>query len=345
MPKPMNVPMPPAAAMPATPCLRAVVVLAAPLAVLLVGLPASAVHAQQKYPTRAIRLVLPFPPGGSTDIVARVVTQRLAETWGQPVLVDNRPGAAGNLAAEIVARAAPDGYTLFQVNVAHAIAASLFPKLGYSLERDFVAVTQLASTPYALVAHPGVPAKSVRDLVALARARPGVLNYASAGNGSATHLSGELIRALGRVDLLHVPYKGSGPAVAALMSGEVDVYFLAVPAAAPLVKAGRLRVLGVSGAKRSSMMPEVPTMAEGGLAGFDTSTWHGVMAPAATPREVVAQLAGELVRILAAPDIRGKLESQGLEPVGDSQAQFAAFIRSEIAKWEKLVRASGAKPE
>lgn len=301
--------------------------------------------AQQKYPSRPLRLVLPFPPGGSTDIVARVVTQRLAESWGQPVLIDNRPGAAGNLAAELVARAAPDGYTLFQVNVAHAIAASLFPKLGYILMSDFVAVTQLASTPYALVAHPGVPAKSVRDLLALARARPGVLNYASAGNGSATHLSGELVRALGRVDLVHIPYKGSGPAVAALMSGEVDVYFLAVPAAAPMVKSGRLRVLGVSGAKRSSMMPEVPTMAEGGLPGFDTSTWHGVMAPAATPREVVAQLSGELVRILAQADIRGKLLAQGLEPVGDSQDQFAAFIRAEVSKWEKVVRASGAKPE
>lgn len=308
------------------------------------GVPGVA-SAQQKYPSRPIRLVLPFPPGGSTDIVARVVTQRLAENWGQPVLVDNRPGAAGNLAAEFVARAAPDGHTLFQVNVAHAIAASLFPKLGYNLGSEFVAVTQLASTPFALVAHPGVPAKSLRDLLALARAKPGLLNYASAGNGSATHLSGELIKALGRVDLLHVPYKGSGPAVMALMSGEVDVYFLAVPAAAPMVNAGRLRVIGVSGAKRSSMMPDVPTMAEGGLPGFDTSTWHGVMAPAATPREVVAQLAAELVRILAQPDIRGKLVAQGLEPVGDSQEQFAAFIRAEIAKWEKLVRASGAKPE
>lgn len=301
--------------------------------------------AQQKYPSRPIRLVLPFPPGGSTDIVARVVTQRLSENWGQPVLIDNRPGAAGNLAAELVARAAPDGYTLFQVNVAHAIAASLFPKLGYSLTGDFAAVTQLASTPYALVAHPRVPARSVRDLLALARARPGVLNYASAGNGSATHLSGELMKVLGRVDLLHVPYKGSGPAVAALLSGEVDVYFLAVPAAAPMVKAGRLKVLGVSSAVRSSMMPEVPTLAEGGLPGFDTGTWHGVMAPAATPRETVAQLTGELVRILAQPDIRGKLVAQGLEPVGDSQEQFSAFIRAEIAKWEKLVRASGAKPE
>jgi len=302
-------------------------------------------QAQQKYPSRAIRLVLPFPPGGSTDIVARVVTQRLSENWGQPVLIDNRPGASGNVAAELVARAAPDGYTLFQVNVANAIAASLFPKLGYSLTGDFVAITQLATTPYALLAHPGVPAKTVRELLALARARPGQLNYASAGPGSATHLSGELINALAGVNMVHIPYKGTGPALTALLSGEVDLYFATVPSAVPMVKAGKLRVLAVSSAKRASLMPEVPTMAEGGLKGFDTGTWHGVLAPVATPREIVGALASELVRVLNQPDIRDRLITQGLEPVADTPEQFAAFIRAEIVKWEKLVRASGARPD
>jgi len=306
---------------------------------------AAVVHAQQKYPQRPIRLVLPFPPGGSTDIVARVVGQRLSESWGQPVLVDNRPGASGNLAAELVARAAPDGYTLLQANVAHAIAVSLFAKLPYNLTGDFVAVTRLATTPYALLAHPRVPAATVRELLTLARARPGVLNYASAGAGSATHLSGELIKALGRVDMLHVPYKGTGPAVTALLAGEVDLYFATVPAAVPLVKSGRLKVLGVSGATRAAMMPEVPTMAEGGLPGYDTGTWHGVMVPSATPREIVVQLGSELARILAQKDIRERLLAQGLEPVGDTPEQFAAFLRGEIAKWEKLVRASGARAD
>lgn len=303
------------------------------------------VHAQQVYPSRSIRLVIPFPPGGSTDVVARMVSQRLSERWRQPVVVDNRPGASGNLAAELVARAAPDGYTLLQANVAHAIAASLFVKLGYSLSGDFVAVGRLASTPYVLLAHPGVPAKSVRELLALARARPGVLNYASAGAGSATHLSGELIRAIGGVDMVHVPYKGTGPAVTALLSGEVDLYFATVTAAAPMVKSGRLRALGVSSAQRSAMMPDVPTMAEGGLRGFDTSTWHGVMAPVATSREIVTRLSGELAAILREPDIRSRLEAQGLEPIGDTPEAFAAFLREEIAKWEKLVRASGARPD
>jgi tripartite-type tricarboxylate transporter receptor subunit TctC len=320
------------------------------LAALLTGIAFAAlcsvpVSAQGRYPARAIRLVLPFPPGGSTDIVARVVTQRLAEQWGQPVLIDHRPGASGNLAAELVARAPADGYTLFQVNVANAIAASLFPKLSYSLTGDFVAITQLATTPYALLAHPAVPARSPRELLSLARARPGKLNYASAGPGSATHLSGELINSIAGVNIVHVPYKGTGPALTALLGGEVDLYFATVPAAVPWVKSGKLRVLGVSSAKRAALMPEVPTMAEGGLPGFETGTWHGVLAPAATPREIVLQLSGELVRILNQSEIRDKLVSQGLDPVGDSPEQFAAFIRAEVAKWEKLVRASGARPE
>ncbi len=300
---------------------------------------------QQKYPVRPIRLVLPFPPGGSTDIVARLIGQKLTESWGQQVLVDNRPGGGGNVAAEAVARAAPDGYTLFQVNVANAIGASLYPKLNYSLIGDFAPVTQLAATPYVLLAHPSVPAKSTRELVALAKARPGQLNYASAGAGSATHLSGELLKSMAGVNIIHVPYRGTGPAVTALLSGEIELYFAAVPAAVPMVKTGRLRPLGVTSARRSALMPQVPTVAEGGLKGYETGTWHGVLVPAATPRDIALQLSAEIVRILNMPEVREKLVAQGLDPVGDTPEQFGTHIRTEIAKWAKVVAASGARPE
>lgn len=300
---------------------------------------------QQKYPVRPIRLVLPFPPGGSTDIVARIVGQKITESWGQQVLVDNRPGGGGNVAAEAVARAAPDGYTLFQVNVANAIGASLYPKLNYSLIGDFAPVTQLAATPYVLLAHPSVPAKSTRELVALAKARPGQLNYASAGAGSATHLSGELLKSMAGVNIIHVPYRGTGPAVTALLSGEIELYFAAVPAAVPMVKTGRLRPLGVTSARRAALMPQVPTIAEGGLKGYETGTWHGVLVPAATPRDIALQLSTEIVRILNMPEVREKLVAQGLDPVGDTPEQFGAYIRAEIAKWAKVVAASGARPE
>ncbi len=300
---------------------------------------------QQKYPVRPIRLVLPFPPGGSTDIVARIVGQKITESWGQQVLVDNRPGGGGNVAAEAVARAAPDGYTLFQVNVANAIGASLYPKLNYSLTGDFAPVTQLAATPYVLLAHPSVPAKSTRELVALAKARPGQLNYASAGAGSATHLSGELLKSMAGVNIIHVPYRGTGPAVTALLSGEIELYFAAVPAAVPMVKTGRLRPLGVTSARRAALMPQVPTIAEGGLKGYETGTWHGVLVPAATPRDIALQLSTEIVRILNMPEVREKLVAQGLDPVGDTPEQFGAYIRTEIAKWAKVVAASGARPE
>ncbi|MGZ8155301.1 MAG: tripartite tricarboxylate transporter substrate binding protein [Burkholderiales bacterium] len=318
------------------------------IAVLAVALSSAvtfSVRAAEAYPVKPIRLILPFPPGGSTDIVARLVGQKLTESWGVPVLVDNRPGAGGNIAAEIAAKAPPDGHTLFQVNVANAIGATLYPKLNYDLVSSFAPVTQLATTPYVLLAHPSVPAKNTRDLVVLAKARPGVLNYASAGAGSATHLSGELLKTLSGTAIVHVPYKGTGPAVTALLSGEVDLYFTAVPAAVPLVKSGRVRALGVTSAKRTSLMPEVAPIAEAGLKGYETSTWHGILVPAATSRDVVARLSGEIVKILAQPDVKEKLLGQGLEPVGGTPEQFGAFIKAEIAKWAKVVKASGARAE
>ena len=306
---------------------------------------ATTAAAQANFPSKPIRLILPFPPGGSTDIVARLVGYKLTEAWGQPVLVENRPGAGGNIAAEAVAKAPADGHTLFQVNVANAIGASLYQKLNYNLVASFAPVTQLATTPYVLLAHPSIPARDTRELVALAKARPGALMYASAGTGSATHLSGELLKALSGTDILHVPYRGTGPALTALLSGEVGLYFTTIPAAVPLAKAGRVRALGVTSTTRSQLMPDVAPIAEAGLKGYETGTWHGILAPAATPKDVIAKLNAEIVRILAQPDTREKLIGQGLDPVGGTPEQFAAFIKSEIDKWAKVVKASGAKAE
>jgi len=301
--------------------------------------------AQTAYPAKPIRLILPFPPGGSTDIVARLVGQKLTESWGQPVLVENRPGAGGNIAAETAARAAPDGYTLFQVNVANAIGATLYPKLAYDLIASFAPVIQLATTPYVLLAHPAVPAKNTAELIALAKARPGQLNYASAGGGSATHLSGELLKSMAGVNIVHVPYKGTGPAVTALLSGEVDLYFATVPAALPLVEAKKLRALGVTSARRSLLLREVPAIAEAGLKGYETSTWHGILAPASTPPEVVVKLNSEIARILAQPAVKERLVGQGLDPVGGTPEQFGAYLKAEISKWAGVVKASGARAE
>ena len=303
------------------------------------------VCAQANYPMKPIRLVLPFPPGGSTDIVARMVGQKLTESWGQPVLVDNRPGGGGNVAAEAVSRAPPDGYALFQANVANAIGATLYPKLNYDLIASFAPVIQLAATPYVLLAHPAVPARTTGELLALAKARPGKLNYASAGSGSATHLSGELLKTMSAVDIAHIPYKGTGPALTALLSGEVDLYFATVPAALPLVNANKLRALGVTSARRSPLMPAVPAIAEAGLRGYETSTWHGILAPAATPHDIVVKLNAEIARILANPEVRERLLGQGLDPVGGTPEQFAAYLKTEIAKWARVVKASGARPE
>ena len=302
-------------------------------------------YAQQAYPAKPIRLILPFPPGGSTDIVARLIGQKLTESWGQPVLIENRPGAGGNIAAETAARAAPDGYTLFQVNVANAIGATLYPKLSYDLITSFAPVIQLATTPYVLLAHPTVPAKNTAELIALAKARPGQLNYASAGGGSATHLSGELLKSMAGVNIVHVPYKGTGPAVTALLSGEVDLYFATVPAALPLVEAKKLRALGVTSARRSPLMRDVPAIAEAGLKGYETSTWHGILAPAATPADIVVKLNAEIARTLAQPAVRERLVGQGLDPVGGTPEQFGAYLKTEISKWAVVVKASGARPE
>ena len=297
------------------------------------------------YPGKPVRYIVPFPPGAGNDIIARIVGQKLAENWGQQVVVDNRPGAGGNIAAETTARAAPDGYTVFQFNVANAIAASLYSRLNYDPIRDFAAVTQLASSPFLLVIHPAVKARTTQELIALAKAEPGRLNYASSGNGGSGHLVAELFKAMAHVNLVHIPYSGGGPAMNDLLGGQVQILF-AVPAAAlPHVKSGRLRALGVSSAQRIKLAPELPTIAESGVAGFEGSAWYGVVVPALTPRAVVVKLNADIVRVLQQPEVLERLSGQGVLVVASSPDDFARFIKSEVAKWSRVVKISGAKVE
>ena len=297
---------------------------------------ASHAAAADNYPTKAVRFIVPFAAGGGADLIGRVVGQKLAESWGQQVIIDNRGGAGGNIAAEITAAAAPDGYTIFQFNVANAIAPSVYKKLNYDPIRDFSAVTQLASSPFVLSVHPGIRAKSVQELVALARAEPGKLSYASSGVGGSTHLLGELFKAMSRIDIVHVPYKGSTPALIDVTSGRVQMIF-AVPATAlPHISAGRLRGLALSSLKRSPIVPDLPTVAEAGVPGFEGATWYGVVAPAKTPRDIVTKLARDVHRALQQPDVRERFASQGVEIVYNTPEEFAKFIRSDILKWRQV---------
>jgi len=305
---------------------------------------ASAQNATTAYPVKPIRFMVPFAPGGGNDIIARIVGQKLTEVWGQQVIVDNRPGAGGNIAAEITANAAPDGYTVFQFNVANTIAVSLYKKLAYDPVKDFAAVTQLASNPFMLVIHPSVRAKTVQELVALAKSQPGKLNYASSGNGGSSHLVSELFKTMSGTDIVHIPYAGSGPALNDLIAGQVQVEFTAPSAVIGHVKSGRVRALGVSSLKRIALAPDVPTVAESGVAGFDASAWYGVVVPARTPQPVINRLHGEVVKILAGPT-RQRLEAQGFEPDGGTPAAFAAYIKSEIAKWANVIKTAGIPAE
>ncbi len=303
------------------------------------------VHAQQ-YPTKPVRLIVAYPPGGGTDIVGRMMAQKLSENFGHTVIVDNRGGATGNIGTEIAARAAPDGYTLLMGNVApNAINVSLFKKIPFDPVKNFAPISLIAATPNILVVNPGVPVKTVKDLIALAKAKPGVFNYASAGIGSSSHLAGALFGILTHTDIVHVPYKGGGIALVDVLSGQTQLYFATMPAAMPHVKSGKLRPVAVTTERRSQTLPELPTIAETGVAGYEASTWYGLLAPAQTPRAIVTRLHGESVKILAAPDMRSKLASQGFEPVGNTPEQFAAYIQSEIAKWGKVIRDAGIRAE
>lgn len=298
----------------------------------------------QTYPTKPVRFIVPFAPGGGNDVMARIIGQKLAEAWGQQFVVDNRPGAGGNIAAEITARAAPDGYTVFQFNVANAIAASLYKKLNYDPIKDFAAVTQLGSTQFMLVVHTSVSAKTVQELITLAKAQPGKLNYGSSGNGGSSHLVTELFKTRAGIDLVHVPYNGAAPALSGLLAAQVEVQF-APMAVITHVQAGRLHALGVSSLRRSKLAPDVPTVSESGIPGFDGTAWYGVVVPAHTPAAIVSKLHADIVKILQQPELRGRMASQGLELVGTTPEQFAQFIKSEISKWGPIVKFSGAKVE
>jgi tripartite-type tricarboxylate transporter receptor subunit TctC len=305
--------------------------------------PVPAAHTQQ-YPTKPIRMVVPFPPGGFSDVFARIIGAKMNESWGQQMAVDNRPGAGGNIGADIVAKSPPDGYTLVMGTIGtHAINATLFSKLPYDPIRDFSAVAFVVGADGLLVVHPSLPVKSVKELIALARGRPGELTYASAGAGTTSHLAGELFKSMTKTDVTHVPYKGNVPAITDLLSGQTTMLFATLPTVLPHVQAGKLRGLAVLGLKRSAAIPEMPTLAEAGLKGFEVNNWTGVFAPARTPAPIVAKLNGEIVRIMLLPDVQERLPKQGLSFTAGGPEQFAAFVKSEKEKWGALVKAVGAK--
>jgi tripartite-type tricarboxylate transporter receptor subunit TctC len=293
----------------------------------------------QVYPSKPIHLIVPFAAGGGNDNVARLVGKRLADSLGQPVVIDNRPGAGGVVGAELAAKAAPDGYTLFLGGVgSHAINPNLHDKLPYDPIRDFAPVELLAQAPLILVVHPSVPARNIAEFVAYARANPGRLNYASNGNGSSSQLAAVMFDSMAGVDMVHVPYKGLSPALADLLSGQVQLMFSSVVAILPHIRAGRLRGLAVTGARRLPSMPELPTIAESGFPGYEASSWYGILAPAGTPREIVAKLNAELSKALEQPEVRSSLLAEGAEPAGGSPERFAAHIRSEKERLGKIIR-------
>lgn len=307
------------------------------------GTPTPAVAAE-RYPARPIRFVVGFLPGGPSDTIARVVGQKLAEAAGQPVIVDNRAGAGGNVSAEIVAHAQPDGYTiLLGTGGPLVIAPIVGQKVGFNPEKDFLPVTKLGDSMSILSAHPSLPAKNVQELIAYARARPGQINYASSGVGTSNHLAAELLSSMARVSLVHVPYKGSGAALPALLGGEVKVGFGPLLPAIPHVKAGRLKALGVSGLKRSAAAPEIPTIAEQGLPGFEVNSWYGVFVPAKTPNAIVARLHKEFGRVLALPEVKERLLGQGIEVAGSTPEQLHSVVQAEKKLWAKVIQDAGIK--
>jgi tripartite-type tricarboxylate transporter receptor subunit TctC len=296
----------------------------------------------QSYPAKSIRLVVGFTPGGGVDINARLLQPKLAEYFGQPVVVENRPGAGTNIANELVAKSPPDGYTLLVNTAAVAINMSLYKKLPFDTLRDFAPVSLFSMSPNILVVHPSVPARNVKELIALAKARPGQLNFSSAGSGTTQHLSGELFNLRTGTKIVHVPYKGSAPSLTALVSGEVEMTFANIPAISAHVKAGRLRPIANLGPVRSDQLPDVPTMKEAGVKGVEVVVWYGIFAPAATPRDIVNKLADAVARAARSPDTRQRLIDLGAEPVGNTPDEFSKLVREEITKWAEVVKVSGA---
>jgi tripartite-type tricarboxylate transporter receptor subunit TctC len=304
------------------------------------------VFAQAEYPVKQIRIVVPFPAGGATDIAARAIADKMGSAWKQPVVVENRGGAGGNVGSDVVAKAPADGYTLVMgVTGSHAINISLYAKMPYDPVRDFEAISQVAVVPNVIVVHPSVKAVTLKEFVALAKREPGKLDYASLGSGTAAHLGMEMFKRDAGIFLVHIPYRGSAPAVADLIGGQVQVMMDGLPSALPHVKAGRLRALAVTSQKRSPAAPDLPTIAESGYAGFYADAWSGLFAPKGTPKPVVDKLAAETRRILALPEVRERLAGLGAEPVGSTPAEFAAHVQREIAKWAQVVKASGARAD
>ena len=299
--------------------------------------------APSAYPNRPLRFVIPFTPGGAADVLARLTGAKVSETLGQQVVIDGRPGAGGNIAAEVAARAAPDGYTLLQANLAHAIGASLYRKLGYDILRDFVPVTQLASTPFILCLNPAVPATSVKDLIALARSQPGRFAYGSSGNGGPSHMATELFQSLAGIEMRHVPYKGGVPASIDLIAGQIQVMLNTPPVILAHARAGRVKALAVTSAKRIPTMPELPTIGDAALPGYEATTWFGVMLPTGTSPAIVSKLHAAFSAALKAPDLRERMSTENLDLVGSSPAEFAAYVKAEIPKWAKVVKSSGAR--
>jgi tripartite-type tricarboxylate transporter receptor subunit TctC len=295
------------------------------------------------YPDRPVRLIVPFPPGGPTDIVARPLAQNLSENLGQQVIVDNRGGAGGNIGAAAVMKSAADGYTLLMGTVGtHAINASLYKKLTFDPVKDFAPVSLVAQAAVVLVVHPSVPAKTLREFIALAKSKPGQITFGSAGSGSPGHLTGELFKDMTGLDLVHVPYQGSAPAISDLLGGQIHAMFDPIQATLSHVKAGKLRLLGVSSSKRSSAFPDVPTIAEAGVPGFETTAWWAVFAPAGTPKEIITRLNTEIVKIMRSPDTKERLRQLDIEPIGSTPDQLVAFMKIETAKWSRAVKFSGA---
>jgi tripartite-type tricarboxylate transporter receptor subunit TctC len=313
--------------------------------VLLVGLLVAATTWSQQYPVKPIRLVLPFPPGGGTDTVGRIVALKLSEQLGQQVIVENRPGGGANIGAEFVAKSSPDGYTLLVPTITNAIGQTLYTRLNFDLVKDFAHITLLATTPLILVVHPSVPVKTVKEFTAFTKARPGQLSYSSSGSGSAAHLAGELYSSMTGVKMVHVPYKGGGPSMIALVGGEVSACFATMPSAVTYVRNGRLRGIAVTTAKRSPATPDLPTVAEAGVSGYDAGSWYGLAAPAGTPKEAITRLHTETVKLLKLADVKDRLDNAGFEVLTSTPEEYAAFTRTEVAKWGKIVKGIGLRAD
>ena len=299
----------------------------------------AAAAAAQDYPSKPIRFIVPFPPGGGNDTMARTVGQKLTEAFGQQVVIDNRAGAGGIIGADMAAHSAPDGYTLFLGGVgSHGTNPNLNAKLPYDPVRDFAPISLIASAPMVVVVHPSVPAKSLGELIKLAKAKPGTLNFASNGTGGSSHLAAELFKMMAGVDIVHVPYKGLAPALIDLLSGQVQLMFSSTVAIIPQVRSGKLRALATTGARRLPALPDIPTAAEAGVAGCETGSWYGVLAPAGTPRAIIDKLNREIVKITQMPDVRERLAAEGAEPAGNSPEEFAAYIKRELARWNKVIK-------